>query len=501
MREAGPAVAAQSRVTPPPVGASGCRICCETLESGQRATERAFEGAERSKAAETAGLPSWRGRRGGATPSGSGGDASPRVQESRDRCHPEGTQLRGRDVSTVPPVEVVEIGPTGRRPRAEGFEAFYVAEYPRLVALARGLAGAEQAEDVAQEAVAVACRRWREVSAKDRPDLWVRRTCSNLAVSSFRRRIREARLVTRLVSRRAEPPAMPPASEEFWAAVGRLPSRQAQASALRFVYDMPVAEIAAVLRCSEDTVKQHLSRALFGACPRPRNQGGRRMNLDERVHRASIDLLDRHEAAGGRRVRGPDASQEAADGRACRRRRRLCCCRRWCRCTASATGATPEPVNPHPRGATLDRPDLRSRSCRPGAGATARAPPGRQPQQRPRLHAGRDRDGVLEPRREPRPPGVPGRPRVRRGPRPRGVPYRLVRCGPVPGRRQARVLRRERIGARRHVRLDEHASRRRPPSTGLPLVVPRRDAAGLSHRGRGPRRGRRRRRPDIGLAQ
>ena len=164
-------------------------------------------------------------------------------------------------MSTIPPVDVVEIGPTGRRPRAEGFEAFYIAEYPRLVALARGLAGAEQAEDVAQEAMLVACRRWREVSAKDRPDLWVRRGCSNLAVSSFRRRLREARLVTRLVSRRAEPPAMPPASEEFWAAVGRLPSRQAQAAALRFVYDMPVAEIAAVLQCSEGTVKQHLSRA------------------------------------------------------------------------------------------------------------------------------------------------------------------------------------------------------------------------------------------------
>jgi len=164
-------------------------------------------------------------------------------------------------VSTIPPVDVVEIGPTDRRPRTKGFEVFYAAEYPRLVALARGLAGAEQAEDVAQEAMLVACRRWHEVSAKERPDLWVRRTCSNLAVSSFRRRIREARLLTRLASRPAESPAMPPASEEFWAAVGRLPTRQAQAAALRFVYDMPVAEIAAVLQCSEGTVKQHLSRA------------------------------------------------------------------------------------------------------------------------------------------------------------------------------------------------------------------------------------------------
>ena len=40
-----------------------------------------------------------------------------------------------------------------------------------------------------------------------------------------------------------------------------LPKRQAQATALRFVYDLPVADIAVVLGCSEGSVKQHLSRA------------------------------------------------------------------------------------------------------------------------------------------------------------------------------------------------------------------------------------------------
>ena len=40
-----------------------------------------------------------------------------------------------------------------------------------------------------------------------------------------------------------------------------LPHRQAQSAALRYVYEMPVAEIAATLGTSEGTVKQHLSRA------------------------------------------------------------------------------------------------------------------------------------------------------------------------------------------------------------------------------------------------
>ena len=50
-------------------------------------------------------------------------------------------------------------------------------------------------------------------------------------------------------------------TEDFWAAVRALPTRQAQAAALRFAYELPIADIAQVPACSEGTVKQHLSRA------------------------------------------------------------------------------------------------------------------------------------------------------------------------------------------------------------------------------------------------
>jgi len=145
--------------------------------------------------------------------------------------------------------------------RRESFEEFYTAELPRLIALARGLAPAHLAEDVAQEAMLVAYRRWRDVSDLERPDLWVRRTCANLAVSQFRRRLVELRSIARLAGRRDTPVELSEAGEEFWAAVRALPQRQAQAAALRYVYDMPVAEIAATLGTTDGTIKQHLTRA------------------------------------------------------------------------------------------------------------------------------------------------------------------------------------------------------------------------------------------------
>ena len=140
------------------------------------------------------------------------------------------------------------------------FDDFYRAELAHLVTLARSLCPSAVAEDVAQEAMLVAYRKWRTVSQLDRPDLWVRRVCVNLAVSSFRRKVVELRAITRLAGRRELEP-LSDETEELWAACRSLPRRQAQAAALRFVYDLPIADIASVLGCSEGTVKQHLSRA------------------------------------------------------------------------------------------------------------------------------------------------------------------------------------------------------------------------------------------------
>ena len=145
----------------------------------------------------------------------------------------------------------------GSRP---DFDDFYRAELPHLVTLARALCGAAVADDVAQEAMLAAYRRWRHVGDLEHPEAWARRTCANLAVSQHRRKLVELRALTRL-SNRPQEPALKPADDAFWAAVRRLPRRQAQAAALRYLYELDVGDIARTLEITEGSVKQHLSRA------------------------------------------------------------------------------------------------------------------------------------------------------------------------------------------------------------------------------------------------
>jgi RNA polymerase sigma-70 factor (ECF subfamily) len=140
------------------------------------------------------------------------------------------------------------------------FDDFYRAELPRLVTFARALCGGAVADDVAQEAMLAAYRRWRVVGDLEHPEAWVRRTCGNLAVSQYRRRLVELRALARL-SNRPQASPLKPADDAFWAAVRRLPKRQGQAAALRYLYDLDVADIAHTLGITEGSVKQHLSRA------------------------------------------------------------------------------------------------------------------------------------------------------------------------------------------------------------------------------------------------
>jgi RNA polymerase sigma factor (sigma-70 family) len=165
----------------------------------------------------------------------------------------------GRDRG--PEYEVLESPRSARVPDVDDFDEFYAREYSSLVALAHVLTGpGGPAEDVAQEAMLAAYRRWDEVGAMEFPAAWVRRVCANIATSLVRKKIVEARALTTLRRRATTSTAVNDSPSAFWGEVRRLPRRQAQCLALFYLYGCSVKETAVTLGCSEGTVKTHLAR-------------------------------------------------------------------------------------------------------------------------------------------------------------------------------------------------------------------------------------------------
>jgi RNA polymerase sigma-70 factor (ECF subfamily) len=156
------------------------------------------------------------------------------------------------------------------------FEAFYRSERAGILAVAAGLVGDwGVAEDVVQESFAEAYRQWKTVGRFDRPGAWVRRVAINKAISRMRRRSVEHRVLG-TIGLGPESCDAPVVDAELWAAVRRLPPRQAQVVALTYIGDLTMLEVADLLGCSEGSVKTHLRRArerLAREVPDPRATG------------------------------------------------------------------------------------------------------------------------------------------------------------------------------------------------------------------------------------
>lgn len=140
------------------------------------------------------------------------------------------------------------------------FESFFLAEYPRLVALLLVWTDSRPtAEDLAQDALIRAEADWERVRGLDVPAAWVRRVALNRSMNERRRMRRQHGALGRV-----DRPAVSGVGEAddgaVWAAVRRLSDKQRTAIALYYVDDLPVDEIASVLGCSVGTVKTHLQR-------------------------------------------------------------------------------------------------------------------------------------------------------------------------------------------------------------------------------------------------
>src|SRR5687768_8785705 len=114
-------------------------------------------------------------------------------------------------------------------------EEVYRREYTRLVAVAYALCGNQgAAEELAQEAFLAAHRGWERVQHYEDLAGWLRRVVVNRSVSLVRRKVAEAKALTRLGNRRELPVVVPETDEELWRAVRALPRKQAKCMVLHY---------------------------------------------------------------------------------------------------------------------------------------------------------------------------------------------------------------------------------------------------------------------------
>lgn len=142
------------------------------------------------------------------------------------------------------------------------FSEFYHREWRDVVGLGFVLTGdLGVAEDLAQDAFVAASGQWDRVAGMDKPGAWVRRVVANRSVSWFRRRDAERRALSRLGNPGSGPDLELDARiDEVWAAVRKLPKRQAQSIALVHFDGMTVAEAGDVIGCGYETARTHLKR-------------------------------------------------------------------------------------------------------------------------------------------------------------------------------------------------------------------------------------------------
>ncbi|MFG2038060.1 SigE family RNA polymerase sigma factor [Dactylosporangium sp. NPDC048998] len=124
-----------------------------------------------------------------------------------------------------------------------------------------------RADDVVQQTIEKLYLRWPRVSAVEHLDRYVRQ----MLVRTFIDERRRPWARVGLTGRAPEPPPPPAptgphdAVEDtlvLRAALARVPRRQQAVLVLRYLCDLPVDEVAAILNCSAGTVKSQSSRGL-----------------------------------------------------------------------------------------------------------------------------------------------------------------------------------------------------------------------------------------------
>ena len=132
------------------------------------------------------------------------------------------------------------------------FESFCKEHFVSVARTAYLITGdAEEAEDLAQEGFVRAYDRWARVSQMDRPDAWVHRVVTNLAISSWRHR--RVRSQFRVAIEEIPEPVAPDLL--LARALRTLSPAQRAAVVLRYYLDWSATETAEALGKNASTVR------------------------------------------------------------------------------------------------------------------------------------------------------------------------------------------------------------------------------------------------------
>lgn len=170
---------------------------------------------------------------------------------------------RGRDGNDG---EHVVVRPIGRPPtRDQEFTAFVVAHQATLLRAAWLLVGdSHRAEELAQQALERTYVAWPR-AREGNPLAYARRTLVNLRTDTWRRRRREVLVEPADLldhAPRHEDPDRVADRDRLTRALQSLSERQRRIVVLRYLLDLPEAEVAADLGVSVGTVKSTASRSL-----------------------------------------------------------------------------------------------------------------------------------------------------------------------------------------------------------------------------------------------
>jgi RNA polymerase sigma-70 factor (ECF subfamily) len=134
------------------------------------------------------------------------------------------------------------------------FDEFFASTYPAIVRTTTLVVGdREVARELAQDAFVKALVDWKRVRTYDHPAAWVRTVAFRMALRAKDREPERGAPPERAASQ--EPPDL-----DLLDAIGQLPRMQRAAIALHYLDDVPVAQVADTLGCSESTARVHLHR-------------------------------------------------------------------------------------------------------------------------------------------------------------------------------------------------------------------------------------------------